>query len=293
MTQLNLLLDPDWSYTLWKGERGHEIRGDQITADMLDGVTRIEPSGVHDNALEQAKVRMTKAHAALLEAKAKRVAGEVPLFGLDLSPIKDRLAAIESKVDKLPDDWLEQMVASGKTATLDQEPATFDEEWIYRVHLGSGGWASYTGEDLNRFGAPEGAVRYERLRTCDSSPAANGDGAGIVPRPSVAWFAGHMELVLRSHDQQKGGQESWRRTAQTHLLSRLRGEVCELSGAVRTHHLAASDGKQESKTYRVVREAADVANFAMMIADSVAREVEDANVSHPIGQSDGRTGVTE
>lgn len=68
-------------------------------------------------------------------------------------------------------------------------------------------------------------------------------------RPVVAAFAEAMELKLRENDH-KG---HWRYCSGTYLFNRLRGEVNELSRAPADQRLA---------------EAADVANFAMMIADN-------------------------
>lgn len=73
-------------------------------------------------------------------------------------------------------------------------------------------------------------------------------------RPSVLWFALRMEEQLRKNDW-KGG---WERDEAAALLSRLHEETRELAQAV------GGEGD-------VVKEAADVANFAMMNADNEAR----------------------
>lgn len=72
----------------------------------------------------------------------------------------------------------------------------------------------------------------------------------IELRPEVAAFAEAMELQLRKNDW-KG---HWRYRTGTYLFNRLRGEVNELSRA-----------KGEAER---LKEAADVANVAMMIADN-------------------------
>jgi NTP pyrophosphatase (non-canonical NTP hydrolase) len=77
----------------------------------------------------------------------------------------------------------------------------------------------------------------------------------IELRPEVAVFAEAMELALRENDW-KG---HWRHCTGTYLFNRLRGEVNELSRAT----------KPEER----LKEAADVANFAMMIADNARRRV--------------------
>ena len=73
------------------------------------------------------------------------------------------------------------------------------------------------------------------------------------PRKSVKWFAGVMEERLQRNDQ-KGG---WETCSDRYLLERLAGELIELAQAVST-----------DKDLHVIYEAADLANFAMMIADN-------------------------
>jgi NTP pyrophosphatase (non-canonical NTP hydrolase) len=71
-------------------------------------------------------------------------------------------------------------------------------------------------------------------------------------RPSVRWFAERMERELRANAY-KGG---WAGCDAPWLLKRLREETRELAEAIR-------GGDAED----IAAEAADVANFAMMIAD--------------------------
>jgi hypothetical protein len=82
-------------------------------------------------------------------------------------------------------------------------------------------------------------------------------------REPVQWFARQMELKLRENDH-KGG---WSQCSTWWLLSRLREEVNELEQTM--YAAAAGDVCVD----HVVSEAADVANFAMMIAD-IARGME-------------------
>ena len=72
-------------------------------------------------------------------------------------------------------------------------------------------------------------------------------------RREVRWFAERMEAELCANDY-KGG---WEDMLLADLLTRLREEVEELAEAV----------KMRAATAHVISEAADVANFAMMIAD--------------------------
>ena len=78
------------------------------------------------------------------------------------------------------------------------------------------------------------------------------------PRPDVQWFALEMERALRANDH-KGG---WWNSANGWLLRRLGQEVRELRRAMRQRSSEVGDAA-------LIREAADVANLAMMIADNV------------------------
>lgn len=91
-------------------------------------------------------------------------------------------------------------------------------------------------------------------------------------RPAVQQFAEYMEKVLK-HNDHKGG---WNECTDDYLLDRLQEEVKELISAVRGR-------KARNPELRIRNEAADVANFAMMIADN-------ARLSLP-GITDGREGT--
>lgn len=77
-------------------------------------------------------------------------------------------------------------------------------------------------------------------------------------REAVERFADEMERRLQANDH-KGG---WQSERKGYLLSRLREEVEELYDAM---VVSEADGAG------VTAEAADVANFAMMIADNFGR----------------------
>ena len=79
----------------------------------------------------------------------------------------------------------------------------------------------------------------------------------VTCRTSVDWFARNMELKLRENDH-KGG---WKKCEHSWLLDRLKQEVVELEKAL----------DQVNNQENVIREAADVANFALMIADLAGR----------------------
>lgn len=74
----------------------------------------------------------------------------------------------------------------------------------------------------------------------------------VAIRPEVTWFAEQMERKLRENDH-KGG---WRNDDIGHLNHRLGLEQVELN-------VALTKGVAEE----IISEAADVANFAMMVAD--------------------------
>ena len=84
-------------------------------------------------------------------------------------------------------------------------------------------------------------------------------------RPQLQWFSQQMERVLRENDH-KGG---WCNERTEDLMDALCDEVGELN-------FAACPPKGESDSAQVICEAADVAAFAMMIADNayVCAEVE-------------------
>ena len=73
-------------------------------------------------------------------------------------------------------------------------------------------------------------------------------------RPALASFADLMEEMLQENDH-KGG---WQYDSSKALLRRLKQETAELQRAI----------ERDAPTDEIAREAADVANFAMMIADN-------------------------
>lgn len=75
-------------------------------------------------------------------------------------------------------------------------------------------------------------------------------------RECVRWFASIMERELKANDH-KGG---WERDRIVDLLNRVYDEASELNDAINCPGGARPE--------RIIKEAADVANFAMMIADN-------------------------
>jgi NTP pyrophosphatase (non-canonical NTP hydrolase) len=90
-------------------------------------------------------------------------------------------------------------------------------------------------------------------------------------RPTVAWFAALMEEKLLANDRRKGG---WANASLLWLLGKLNEEVGELAERViMLHHWNTGQlgqGDHHDAQY-IEREAADVANVAMMIADLIGK----------------------
>lgn len=100
-----------------------------------------------------------------------------------------------------------------------------------------------------------------------SAPATEALSPAGRWRPKVVAFANLMEAKLRENDW-KGG---WEGCADLDLFERLGEESAELLSALHRHakRLSWGDGwvMETDTEERIGREAADVANFAMMIAD--------------------------
>ncbi|MCL6615826.1 MAG: hypothetical protein K6T39_01655 [Anoxybacillus ayderensis] len=84
-------------------------------------------------------------------------------------------------------------------------------------------------------------------------------------RESVKWFAEQMEAKLKENDE-KGG---WDDCNIYWLIKRMREETNELLKAVNLHRDLGATKEN------IIREAADVANFAMMIADIARKYLKD------------------
>lgn len=99
--------------------------------------------------------------------------------------------------------------------------------------------------------------------------AESSTGVLLDVRPEVAAFALRMEAKLRENDG-KPVKRGWKLASPWQLLDRLRGETLELEQAM----------YQPVKRSQclVADEAADVANFAMMIADVRGGLMEETGV---------------
>ena len=83
----------------------------------------------------------------------------------------------------------------------------------------------------------------------------------MKPRDSVQWFATKMESVLRDNDHKTG----WSDMELIWLFERMGDEWAELEV-----FLQDSDGFKSDCRKDIINQCADIANFAMMIADNVA-----------------------
>ncbi|WP_407310556.1 hypothetical protein [Desulfosporosinus sp. SB140] len=91
-------------------------------------------------------------------------------------------------------------------------------------------------------------------------------------REEVKWFAGEMKKTLQENDH-KGG---WDNCSLWYLIGRLREETIELEEVL---HRTRFD---KTKLTEAIKEATDVANFAMMIANNTLKELEEIpNVPMP------------
>lgn len=87
-------------------------------------------------------------------------------------------------------------------------------------------------------------------------------------RKELQWFSQEMETKLKKNDH-KGG---WDKSTISWLLGRLKDEVKELEEVLNEE--PETNTEQLSKMQRTIAECADVANFAMMIADKTNTEFQ-------------------
>lgn len=84
-------------------------------------------------------------------------------------------------------------------------------------------------------------------------------------REAVKWFAEQMEKKLRENE----GKGGWDNCNIYWLIQRIREETNELLSAVNLHRDLGATKEN------IIREAADVANFAMMMADIARKHLKD------------------
>ncbi|MGB0521439.1 MAG: hypothetical protein ACPGJS_00695 [Flammeovirgaceae bacterium] len=90
-------------------------------------------------------------------------------------------------------------------------------------------------------------------------------------RPEVIAFAIEMEKKLRENEH-KGGSEEWRKMPFHEAIERIYEETDELDHVLVFIKPENTDTENKHAARRIVREAADVANFCMMISDKVLSE---------------------
>ena len=137
-------------------------------------------------------------------------------------------------------------------------PVTDDEMLAINYDMGMA-------EKNNWFASRHGWLKKVPVTDCAPAlPQPTGEEEDI--RREVKWFAAKMESKLKENDH-KGG---WDYCGNSFLLKRLKEEVSELSVAVRSEF---------STSERIIGEAADVANFAMMIAHNT-KEKEQSPIKY-------------
>lgn len=83
-------------------------------------------------------------------------------------------------------------------------------------------------------------------------------------RKEVEWFASVMEGVLQDNDERGG----WSKCSMFWLLERIEEQVKSAREAVVELSVKRFEGLEAGNEFRVlIKEAADIANFAMMVAD--------------------------
>lgn len=88
-------------------------------------------------------------------------------------------------------------------------------------------------------------------------------------RTDLQWFAGQMELTLRDNDHKSGWHDPDEFSMKV-AMQMLRAEVEELQGQVDKVRY----GEGDADRMWIVKEATDVANFAMMVADRARRMLQ-------------------
>ena len=96
------------------------------------------------------------------------------------------------------------------------------------------------------------------------------------PHEGVEWFAGEMEDTLEANSHKRG----WDDIDPVEGMTRMKQEVKELNDEVELYEFGVLDPGDLARTAeRVIREATDVANYAMMVAWKVRHERPPKNVT--------------
>lgn len=211
------------------------------------------------------------------------------------------------------------------TTVLDTPPLDLSPALTIDAQRARDTWAAYVGceEMLKASQKRERIIQDHRERACKDSVhwqerafaaerALRGDRGygGAFFRPEVLSFSSLMESVLRDHEVGDFVKPGWKDEYVEDLLNSLHEEFRELQVAVRSdqrlHERALAsinpskieDERVKSKE-KLAREAADVANYAMMVADvcgaliltakpAKAEESSDVEVAQEIDDEDPR-----
>jgi hypothetical protein len=198
-----------------------------------------------------------------------------------------------SDVEKISDDLISVLNApsnQGESARLrealekmlfilNQDTADISDMGVC-ISIASEALSSHIEDTTRKCAACNGSKFFDgsdgpACAACDGTGKHTED-TGIQLRPEVQWFAQQMELTLRANDH-KGG---WNEMSPRELATRLNEEVYELE-------LAYYAGRNAE---RVIREASDVANFAMMIADNIRGFLPGINTDY-VGPSKSSMGL--
>lgn len=87
-------------------------------------------------------------------------------------------------------------------------------------------------------------------------------------RPAVSWFGTRMEAKLAVNDH----KPNWNTQTMEYLHERLGQEADELYNAFRYYNSLPPDVPNDKAREKAIDECADVANFAMMIADNLLED---------------------
>lgn len=85
-------------------------------------------------------------------------------------------------------------------------------------------------------------------------------------REEVAWFVERMEEKMSKHDSDRG--DGWKEKDITLLTGRVWEELQELRDII-----AELEDEDEEKVVSAIYECADVANFAMMVANNLRSDL--------------------
>lgn len=112
----------------------------------------------------------------------------------------------------------------------------------------------------------------------ENTPPGSPAPAGSPTWPLVLEFAKRMEAKLEKN-RHKGDRAGWLQDDPNDLLDRLREEMDELAGAMHEAYGPMQGGMQTRQwaAMTVANEAADVANFAMFLADWYLEHAKSGN----------------